>query len=330
MTTTTRQNNLILAEDWTRIYQTFKNADFKSYDFENLRRVMIEYLKENYPEDFNDYIESSEYVALIDLIAFLGQSLAFRIDLNSRENFIEIASRKESVLRLARMLSYNAKRNISASGLLKFESVSTTENIYDSNGINLAKQTIVWNDPTNTNWYEQFISILNAAMVPSVEFGKNQAENIIDGIKTEQYRFNSIPSIVPLFSVTKTVASRSMDFEISSSSILGSESIYEEPPLIGNQCGFIYRQDGKGNASTNTGFFMLFKQGKLEQAEFSISQPTTNEIVGITTNNINNDDFWLYSLDSTGTPNTLWEKVSSVYGNNVIYNSINNSQRNIF
>ena len=71
MTTTTRQNNLILAEDWTRIYQTFRNADFKSYDFENLRRVMVEYLRENYPEDFNDFIESSEYVALIDLIALL-------------------------------------------------------------------------------------------------------------------------------------------------------------------------------------------------------------------------------------------------------------------
>ena len=29
MTTTTRQTNLILNQDWTRIYQTFKNADFK-------------------------------------------------------------------------------------------------------------------------------------------------------------------------------------------------------------------------------------------------------------------------------------------------------------
>ena len=30
-----------------------------------------------YPEDFNDSIESSEYIALIDMIAFLGQSLSF-------------------------------------------------------------------------------------------------------------------------------------------------------------------------------------------------------------------------------------------------------------
>jgi hypothetical protein len=164
MTTTARQNNLILNEDWTRVYQTFKNADFKSYDFENLRRVIITYLRENYPEDFNDYIESSEYLALIDAVAFLGQSLAFRVDLASRENFIELAERRESVLRLARMLSYNPKRNIAASGILKFDTVSTTESILDGNGRNLSQQTIVWNDPTNPNWAEQFVTVLNAAM----------------------------------------------------------------------------------------------------------------------------------------------------------------------
>ena len=45
MTTTSRQSNLLLNEDWTRIYQTFKSADFKSYDFENIRRVIISYFR---------------------------------------------------------------------------------------------------------------------------------------------------------------------------------------------------------------------------------------------------------------------------------------------
>jgi hypothetical protein len=162
MTTTSRQNNLILNQDWTRIYQTFKNADFRSYDFENLRRVIITYLRENYPEDFNDYIESSEYMALIDAVAFLGQSLAFRIDLASSENFIELAETKESVLRIARMLSYNAKRTVASSGLLKFTTITTTDTIVDSNGKNLAQQLITWNDPTNANWLEQFLTVLNS------------------------------------------------------------------------------------------------------------------------------------------------------------------------
>jgi len=160
MSSTDRQNRLLVAEDWKRIYQSFRNADFQSYDFENLRRVMINYLRENYPEDFNDYIESSEYLALIDMIAFLGQSIAFRVDLNARENFLELAERRESVLRLARLLSYNAKRNRTSNGLLKFTSVSTTQTVIDSNGRNLSGQVILWNDPANNNWYDQFIKVI--------------------------------------------------------------------------------------------------------------------------------------------------------------------------
>ena len=330
MSTTSRLNNLLLNQDWTRIYQTFKNADFKSYDFENLRRVVIEYLRENYAEDFNDYIESSEYMALIDAIAFVGQSLSFRIDLASRENFIEIAERKESVLRLARMLSYNAKRNVPATGLLKFETVSTSEPVFDSAGRNLSQQTIVWNDPTNPNWYEQFITVLNAAMTDNIEFGRSQGEDIIDGIDTEQYRFRSAISDIPLFSFTKSIAGRSMIFEIVSTSFKDREFIYEESPKPGNELGFIYRQDNKGAGSQNTGFYMLFKQGSLETADFNIDIPTTNEKVAIATEGINNDDLWLYSLDSNGNQTTLWTKVESLIGNNIAYNSINSDIRNIY
>ena len=39
-----------------------------------------------YPEDFNDFIESSEYIALIDMIASPGQS-SVSADLNAPENF---------------------------------------------------------------------------------------------------------------------------------------------------------------------------------------------------------------------------------------------------
>jgi hypothetical protein len=330
MTTTARQNNLILAEDWKRVYQTFKNADFKSYDFENLRRVMLSYLKENFPEDFNDYVESSEYLALIDLVAFVGQSLAFRIDLASRENFIELAERKESVLRLARMLAYNAKRNIGASGLLKFDNVSTNEVILDGNGKNLSRQTIVWNDPTNSNWYEQFIKVINAAMIPNTEFGKSQDSAVIDGFATDQYRINSINTDVPIFTFNKLVASRNGTFEVVSTSFKGSTSIYEEAPLPGTQLGFIHRSDGRGNASANTGFYLLFKEGSLELADFAITQPVPNEKVSINAENINNNDVWLYSLDSLAREQSLWTQVPALLGNNIAYNSIKNNVKDLY
>jgi len=330
MTTTSRQNNLILNQDWTRIYQTFKNADFRSYDFENLRRVIITYLRENYPEDFNDYIESSEYMALIDAVAFLGQSLAFRIDLASRENFIELAETKESVLRIARMLSYNAKRTVAASGLLKFATITTTDTITDSNGKNLAQQLITWNDPTNANWLEQFLTVLNSAMADNTEFGRSQGSATIQGIPTEQYRFRTVSTDVPLFSFSKTVASRGMIFEIISTAFKNSENIYEEPPVPGNQLGFIYRNDGSGPGSANTGFFVQFKQGTLELADFTVDVPTTNEKIAVDAGNINNDDVWLFSLNSQGTQLEEWTKVSSLVGNNIAYNSVTQDIRNIY
>jgi len=174
MATTDRQNRLLVAEDWRKIYTSFQQANFKSYDFETIRRTMVAYLRENYPDDFNDYIESSEYVALLDLIAYISQSLSFRVDLNARENFLETAERRNSILRLARLINYNAKRNLAATGLLKFSSVTTTENVKDSSGTDLSNVTVVWNDGTNANYREQFINILNAANSAGQKFGKPQ------------------------------------------------------------------------------------------------------------------------------------------------------------
>jgi hypothetical protein len=330
MTTTSRQNNLLLNQDWTRIYQTFKNADFKSYDFENLRRVILTYLRENYPEDFNDYIESSEYMALIDAVAFLGQSLSFRIDLASRENFIELADRRESVLRLAKMLGYNAKRNIASSGLLKFTSVTTTEDLIDSNGKNLANQIVSWNDPTNADWVEQFIQVLNSAMSNNTEFGRSQGSAIIQGILTEQYRFNTTSSDIPIYAFSKSVAGRSMAFEVVSTSFKDSEEIYEESPLPGNQLGFVYKNDSRGPGSANTGFYLMFKQGSLELADFSIEVPTPNERVSVDSANINNDDLWLYRLNSAGAQVEEWTQVSSLIGNNIAFNSLSQNIRNVY
>jgi hypothetical protein len=330
MSSTDRQNRLLVAEDWKRIYQSFRNADFQSYDFENLRRVMINYLRENYPEDFNDYIESSEYLALIDMIAFLGQSIAFRVDLNARENFLELAERRESVLRLARLLNYNAKRNKAANGLLKFTSVSTTQTVIDSNGRNLSGQVVLWNDPANNNWNEQFIKVINAAVPASRQFGSPDDKATVYGIPTEQYRFQTYSTGVPVFGFTKTVDGRNMNFEVVSTILEEGQNIVEDPPQAGKALAFIYKDDGKGAASPNTGFFLHFRQGNLNTGTFTVTQPSTNEIIDIEANSINESDVWLYKLNTNGVESERWAKVPSFEGNNVIYNSLKKNIRNIF
>ena len=329
MSATDRQNKLLLAEDWQTIYQSFKYADFKSYDFDTLRRTMINYIRLNYPEDFSDYIESSEYLALIDLIAFLGQNISFRTDLNARENFIELADRRESVLRLARLISYNPTRIQPANGLLKVVSVQTSENVIDSNGVNLSGRNIRWNDSVNDNWFEQFIKVLNGAYTQENKFGTPRKADLVAGVRTEKYNFNTRSNVFPVFSFNKSINGKSLEFEIVSTDIDNGE-IVEASPGIGKPVGMVYRDNGQGAGSSNTGFFMHFRQGTLQKAEFTVSLPTPNQTIDLDSANINNQDIWLYQLDRNTQEQTLWTKVDAVEGNNIIYNSISKNERNIY
>ena len=313
MATTSRQTVIFGVEDWKRIYQTYREADFQSYDFETLRKSFVDYLRLYYPETFNDYIESSEFIALLDVMAFMGQSLSFRTDLNTRENFIDTAERRDSVVRLANLVSYTAKRNTEASGYLKVFSVSTTENLTDYNGVNLANLTINWADPTNLDWQEQFTTIINASLTNAQKFGNPGSRQTILGVDTQEYTINLVPGFLPVIPYTATIDTVNMPFEVVNATSAGANFVYEPPPLPNGQFNMLFRNDQQGYLSNNTGFFFLFKQGVLQNQDFNLPERIENRAVGINIEGINNTDIWLYQLDNLGNVSSFWEQVQSVY-----------------
>ena len=44
-----RQRNLFAAEDFKVVYDSFKQANFKSYDYDTIRGAMVDYIQTNYP-----------------------------------------------------------------------------------------------------------------------------------------------------------------------------------------------------------------------------------------------------------------------------------------
>jgi len=106
MSQSIRQRNLFAAEDYRLVYDSFKQANFQAYDYDTIRGALVDYIQQQYPENFNDWIQSSEFVALIETLSFLAHSLAFRIDQAGRENFLSTAERRSSVLRIADFLGY--------------------------------------------------------------------------------------------------------------------------------------------------------------------------------------------------------------------------------
>jgi hypothetical protein len=330
MAQTTRQQNLLVAEDWQKIYQSFRNADFKAYDYETLRKTMIDYLRIYYPEDFNDFIESSEYIALVDLIAFLGQNLAFRADLNARENFIDTAERRDSVLRLAKLISYNPQRNVPATGFLKIDNISTTESLIDSDGADLTNAVIFWNDVTNSNWLEQFILIINASLVSSQRVGKPGNSQLIADVKTDEYRINLGFGADNVYKFSSTIQGNPLTFEMVSATSQNKNTIYEVPPASNSTFSLLNRNDNLGNASNNTGFFVLFKQGDLTSIDLNLSESIPNRVVSINQSNINNGDVWLYQLDQSGLASDLWTPVPSVGITNIAYNKASSTNRKLY
>ena len=74
--------------------------------------------------------------------------------------------------------------------------------------------------------------------------------------------------------------------------------VYEPSPAPNGAFNILYRNDKQGYASANTGYFFLFKQGSLQDLDFNLGERISNRVVNVNIEGINNEDTWLYQLDS--------------------------------
>jgi len=330
MSESIRQSNLFAAEDYKKVFKAYQFIDYTAYDFDTLKQALINYIQTYYPEDFNDYIESSEFIAIIELLAYFGTSLAFRTDLNSRENFIDTAERRESIIRLAQMVNYVPRRNIPASGLFKIAAVQTNQPLTDSNGVNINDLTIYWNDPNNPDWFDQFVQICNAAFSTINPFGRPTKSGTIGSIPTDLYQLNNVTKLTVTYPTTITVNGQQFPIDVCNPDFVTNETIFERDPDPANPFNFIYRNDSLGVSSDNTGFFLYFKQGNLINIDTNFEFAVPNRVFPIDIQNINQDDVYVQETDQAGNVLAKWIKVPALAGENIIYNSIQFSERNIF
>ena len=276
-----RQSSLFAAEDFTVAYESFAQANLKAYDFDTIRSAMVDYNRTNYPENFNDYINSSEFVALIELIAFLGHNLAFRADLGQRENYLSTAERRDSALRIAEFLGYTPTRNVLSSGYLKIDSVQTDEQVFDATGNSLANVVTQFEDVTNPASYQNFIAIMNSIFQPSSQFGSPFSTATIGGITHDIYRTNSTNNTTNREFANK-ISNNNATFSFHSTNIDSTtNTVIEKRPDPYAVVDLLYKNDNSGFGSPNTGFFIGFKQGTLNFQDFQIDNGLPNMAIDI-------------------------------------------------
>jgi hypothetical protein len=332
MSQTRRLGQLNAAESWLNNYRYLVNADFKAYDFESLRTALLDYIQLNYPEDFNDFISSSEYIALVDLMSFMGQNLAFRADLNLRETFLETAEVRGNVLSIARQLGYKPFRNGAATGFLKITSLTTTQELYDSQGTNLAGKTIVWADPLNLDFNEQFSLILNQALNKSNPIGRPVSSISANGSTRQIYELDQpdTRTMVESFSVSaRNNTSYSCELVPVTIDTVTELATENTPNPYGRQT-VLFNNDGSGYGSGTNGWFFMFKQGTLKFEDFVLNTRVENRVLDLQGNNINETDIWVQSIDAAGQALDEWTAVPNTNNKNIIFNAVAKDVRKVY
>lgn len=324
-----RQSELFAGEDWKVLYRAFTQINFNASDPASINQSLRDYLRVNYPEDFNDWIESSEFVAIIDLLAWLAGTLAFKVDINARENFLETATARESILRLARFLSYNPSRNRAATGLVKIVEVQTNDDLTDSNGRSITGQRIQWNNVDDPDWYENFITVLNAAFVATNPFGTPLKSGLVGEVPAQLYRVNSRMGENSM-AFTSRVNGQGMDFEVCNGDFENEGVFVERTPDPDAAFHMFFRNDSNGNDSPDSGFFMLFKQGSLKRQVFNIANPVENQLLNVESQGITEDDVWVQTVAGNGVVQRNWKRVPALFSENITFNSLPPEQRDIF
>lgn len=96
------------------IYRS-KDIRYLGRDFDSLKKGLIEFTKNYYPNTYNDFNEASPGMMFLELAAYVGDTLNYYIDSQFKENFLLHATEQRSVLAIAGAMGYKPKLSTPAS-----------------------------------------------------------------------------------------------------------------------------------------------------------------------------------------------------------------------
>lgn len=82
------------------------NLNYTNQEFQSLKIRLVEYIRNNFANDFNDFIESSLAIMLIENWAFIADTLSFKMDQISNELFIDTVTEIENAFRLSKLVGF--------------------------------------------------------------------------------------------------------------------------------------------------------------------------------------------------------------------------------
>ena len=103
-----------------------KEINYISKDFDSIKSDLINYIKRYFPNEFRDFNDASGGMAILDLMAYVGDVLSYNIDKQVNEVFIDRAIETKNLISLAQSYGYKPKKTTPAIASLSVSSVVTT------------------------------------------------------------------------------------------------------------------------------------------------------------------------------------------------------------
>ena len=91
-----------------------RDINYLSKDFDSIKSDLIDYVKRHFPSDWRDFNDASGGMALLELIAYVGDILSFNVDRQVNEAYINRAVELKNIVSLAQNFGYKPKNQTPA------------------------------------------------------------------------------------------------------------------------------------------------------------------------------------------------------------------------
>jgi hypothetical protein len=197
-----------MAELFSQISQQ-RDINYFARDFSTLKDSAIKYLKAQFPDTYNDFSDISSGIALIELVAYIGDILNFYLDKQFQELFLSTAQEEKNIISLAKNLAYTPRgKSASVANNLKFSFNYTLTGSSSSNlEFFLRKGTRFGTDNGITfELLEDLDTSLTTNKTTILDTINNVVSASFTGIKvasgiTRQFNFNAVQPI-PFLKIT--------------------------------------------------------------------------------------------------------------------------------
>jgi len=157
-------------------------------DFDSIKKSLIEHAKRFYPDQYNDFNDSSFGSMVFDAVAYVGDIMSFYLDFQVNESFLETALQYNNVRKIAEQMGYKYYGRPSSYGTATFY-ISVPSNILGS-GPNTEYIPVLKKGSQFSAGSANFI------LLEDVDFNKNNIEQVASKFddttgKPSEYAFRS-------------------------------------------------------------------------------------------------------------------------------------------